>query len=70
VCLVYIPHLLWASGQGQVPTSAHPFLPSGAPSDHWSILMMGCHVWLMLNPSSLLKLSGCSRISMVHVSPS
>jgi hypothetical protein len=27
-----------------------------------SLLIMGCHVWLQVNPSSLLKLSGCSWI--------
>jgi len=35
-----------------------------APPDPWSILMMGHDVWLSLNPLSLLKLSGCSRILM------
>jgi hypothetical protein len=29
--------------------------------------MMGRHVWLRLNPSSLLKLSGCSRISIASL---
>jgi hypothetical protein len=29
--------------------------------------MMGHHVWLRLNPSSLLKLSGCSRISIASL---
>jgi len=28
---------------------------------------MGRHVWLKLNPSPLLKLSGCSRISIASL---
>jgi hypothetical protein len=29
--------------------------------------MMGHHAWLRLKPSSLLKLSGCSRISIASL---
>jgi hypothetical protein len=60
---LYRPRL-WPGGRGWFSTCACPWFAIGALLDGWRILMMGRHAWLMLKPSSLLKLSGCSRISI------
>jgi hypothetical protein len=55
---------LWTGGRGWFSTCVCPCLAIGALLGSSSILMLGRHVWLRLNPSSLLKSSGCNRISM------
>jgi hypothetical protein len=57
----------WTGGRGWSSTCTCPCFAIGELLGSWSILMMGRHVWLRLNPSSLLKLSGCSRISIASL---
>jgi hypothetical protein len=56
-----------AGGWSYMPSSAWPCFLIGASLDRLSILITGCHVQLRVNSLSMLKLLGCSWISIASL---